>query len=205
MRDVFTAAKAVSTAAVISNNRVLFGIGVGYLAEEFALTGQAFRNRGARTDEMLDVIRNLLRGGMVEFHGRFHDFPPVQMSPVPTLPIPVVVGGESDAAIRRAARWNGWMSSPLDDDLGNLESNIARLRRARQDLGKVDEPFEIIAIIKRNPSLDLCQRLEAMGVTATMRFPWYYMGVPTSSVDYKRRTMEEFAENVMTKMNRATA
>ena len=77
-------AKAVGTAAVLSGDRVALGIGVGWMREEFELLEQPFRAaRGARTDEMIEVMRKLWARRMVEHHGRFFDFPRLQMSPAP--------------------------------------------------------------------------------------------------------------------------
>ena len=74
------------------------------LKEEFELAGLNFHDRGKRMDEMIEVMRLLWTGEMVEHHGRFFDFPPMQMSPPPTQRVPIVIGGQSDAALRRAAR-----------------------------------------------------------------------------------------------------
>ena len=93
LRDPFSVAKAVSTAAVVSDGRVMLGIGVGWMKEEFALVERAFAKRGARTDELIEVFRSLLSGEMVEYHGEFYDFPPVQMAPVPRRCPPILVGG----------------------------------------------------------------------------------------------------------------
>ena len=116
MRDPFTLAKSISTAAYFSDNRVILGLGVGWMAEEFALTGQSWTNRGKRTDEMLEVMAKLMAGGMVEYHGTYYDFPPMQMAPATTKPVPVWVGGHTDAALRRAARHDGWIGVNYDFD-----------------------------------------------------------------------------------------
>ncbi len=88
LRDPFSVAKSISTAAIVSNDRVLMGIGVGWMKEEFALVERAYEKRGRRTDELLEVVVKLVSGGMVEHHGEFYDFPPVQMAPVkPAKPL----------------------------------------------------------------------------------------------------------------------
>lgn len=91
MRDSFNAAKAISTAAYLSNNRIIMGVGIGWQKTEFELTGHDFHTRGKRTDEQLDVMRKLMSGEMVEHHGEFHDFAPLQMSPGVTQPVPVLL------------------------------------------------------------------------------------------------------------------
>ncbi len=203
LRDTFTVVKALSTAAIISNNRVKFGAGVGWMAEEFALTGQPFEHRGSRADEMLDAMEKLMRGGMVEYHGHHVDFPLLQIAPVPTAPVPILIGGESDLAMRRAARWNGWIGAPVhvNQDLGKLTGAIERLTAARRKRGSEKEPFEVAVIVMQTPDLAFCRRLEALGITSILIAPWYAQGVPQSSIDHKRGTMEAFAETVITKMN----
>ena len=101
LRHPLVVAKTVATLDVLSQGRVELAVGAGWMKEEFELTGQDFHNRGARMDEMLEVIAGLNRGGMFEYHGKFYDFEPVQMSPVPTEPVPVYIGGHSKPALRR--------------------------------------------------------------------------------------------------------
>ena len=108
MRNPFVVAKAIGTAAVLSKDRVTLGIGAGWMEEEFALLEQPFARRGARMDEMLEVLRKLWAGGMVEHHGEFYDFPRLQMSPAVERPIPIYSGGVSKAAFRRVGRLVAW-------------------------------------------------------------------------------------------------
>src|SRR4051794_23254716 len=110
MRPPFVVAKEVATAAVLSNNRVALGIGMGWMEEEFGALEQSFAQRGKRADEMLDVMRKLWAGGWVEHHGEFYDFDALEMSPAPSAPVPVYVGGISNPALRRAARNDGFVS-----------------------------------------------------------------------------------------------
>jgi len=102
MRNPFLVAKTVGTAAVMSGNRVSLGIGAGWMRDEFDLMQQPFDGRGRRMDEMLEVLQRLWSGGMVEYHGEFYDFAPLEMSPVPSAPIPIYVGGVSKPARRRS-------------------------------------------------------------------------------------------------------
>src|SRR5690606_26236282 len=78
-RDVFTVAKQVGTAAVLSGNRVNLGLGAGWMKEEFDQTGQSFTNRGKRLDEMIAALRALWQGGWVEHHGTYYDFGPLMI------------------------------------------------------------------------------------------------------------------------------
>jgi probable F420-dependent oxidoreductase len=193
MHDLFSAAKSISTAAYLSGNRIIAGVAVGWMEDEFRLTGQDFHTRGRRTDEMLAVMARLFEGGMVEHHGEFFDFPPVQMAPVPTAPVPVYIGGEADAALRRAARHDGWFAGgPYSAD--RVIGYVERIQRFRTEAGTDGRDFGVICGLSTPPDLDTYKRLRDHGVTGITNVPWYYQGVPTSTVAHKRETMERFAE-----------
>ena len=124
-RPPVAVAKLVGTAAVLSGNRVALGIGMGWMEEEFEAMEQPFAGRGRRADEMLDVIRTLWTGEVVEHHGAHYDLPPLEVQPVPSEPVPVWVGGTSDAALRRAARNDGWISDlHTTDELRAIRARI---------------------------------------------------------------------------------
>lgn len=178
LRDVFSAAKSVATAAVLSGNRLDLGVGIGWMREEFDLTGHDFATRGHRTDEMLEIIPALLRGGMVEYHGQYHDFTPVQMSPVPSRPVPIIVGGESDRALRRAARAGGWITSPREIEA--VEQIVPRFRRACAEVGSEDGSSRIVALMKGVVDADACRRLDDVGVTDVV-MPGWLLGDPADS------------------------
>ena len=142
MRNVFHVAKAVGTAAAISGNRVALGIGMGWCEEEFDLMEQPFRKRGKRGDEQLEVLRKVWTGEMVEHHGDFYDFPKLEMNPPVTAPVPVYVGGTSDAALKRAARNDGWISDlATTEELGDFRK---RIDAHRAEYGRSDEPFAMV-------------------------------------------------------------
>lgn len=200
-RDLFTVAKAVSTAAVISGNRVALAVAAGWCEDEFIQTGQDFRTRGKRLDEMLEVLPRLFTGEPVEHHGRFFDFGPLSISPVPTSPVPLIVGGNSPAAMRRAARvGDGWIpaASPRP---GEFEAMLTEMTRLRQEAGRADRPFEIITALGAMPDVDLYRRFEDLGVSGVMCAPWITRAVGKDrygyDADHVRRTMEQFAEAIM--------
>jgi probable F420-dependent oxidoreductase len=103
LRSPFVVAKAVSTAAVLSGDRVALGVGMGWMQDEFALLEQPWPRRGRRADEMIEVMRKLWTGDWVEHHGEFYDFERLRMSPAPAGRVPLYAGGTSEAALRRAA------------------------------------------------------------------------------------------------------
>lgn len=199
MRDVFALAKAVGTAALLSNDRVSLGLGLGWMREEFELVGQPFGDRAQRGEEMLEVMRKLWSGEMVEHHGRFYDFPRLQMSPGVASSIPVFVGGRTKAALRRVARLGGgWIPDLLSRQ--ELAEGIAEIRAQRRELGRDDEPLEVIGAPKDGYDLDTFRHMEDLGVTHLWTIPWLFHGGDTSSLEVQRAGLERFAEEVIVKM-----
>lgn len=139
-RNPVVLAKQLASLDVLSGGRLLLGIGVGYLEPEFAAIGANFANRGAVTDEFLAAMRSLWDDEHPEYHGRFVDFAGVNAHPRPVQqPIPVVVGGHSPPAFRRAvATGHGWYGFALRPE--DMRSCVDGLRRAASE---VDRPSEL--------------------------------------------------------------
>lgn len=192
LKDPFSVAKQLSTAAVFSGNRVTLGIGAGWQASEFKVLGQDFHTRGSRTDEMLEVMRKLMSGEDVEHHGRFYDFDWLHMLPAPTRPVPIYVGGESDPALRRAARNDGWIGTAYTDE--ELAAILGRLAAARRAEGRKADAFEIIIGSKGAPDAERFRKWEALGVTGVMASPWMQSAEPGSplTLDERIRAIEAF-------------
>jgi probable F420-dependent oxidoreductase len=211
LRNPIEVAKMAGTCALISDNRVAIGFGVGWQKEEFDAMGVDFHTRGKRTDEMIDVMQKLWRGGIVSHHGRFFDFAEIEMAPVPTKPVPLYCGGKSPAALHRATTLcDGYMGP--GHTLDEIPALLADLNRRRREAGRDHLPFEaILPILPLDPnrSADVYKRLKDMGVTATFLPPFDAGGVDrgrtaglgrTSTIDEKKRTMERYAENIIRKM-----
>lgn len=198
-RHPFIVAKAVGTAAVLSGNRVVLGIGVGWMREEFAQLGQDFAARGRRADEMIAVLRALWRGGMVEHHGTFFSFDRLQMSPAPTQPVPIYVGGESAGALRRAARHgDGWIS--VLHSSAEIAAFVERLRALRRQAGRNDLPFTVCVSCNDVFDVDGYRRLEDSGVDTILTVPWVLYGGDPTQLDTKRRGLERFAGEIIARM-----
>lgn len=194
MRNPLMAAKAVATASVLSGGRVSLGVGMGWCEEEFDLTGGTFRQRGARADEMIEVMRKVWGGGWVEHHGRFFDLPPLEMTPVPPARIPIYVGGISDFALRRAARNDGWIS-----DLMSIEEAAetrATIDGYREELGATGD-FSMIVSLNDAISADDFRRAEEVGVTDLLTMPWAYYGGFTLPLEQKLDGLKRFADEVV--------
>ncbi len=199
LRHPLEVAKATSTLDVLSGGRFILGTGAGWMREEFEQLGVDFATRGARFDESIEVLRELWRGGMVEHHGRFFDFPRLQISPAPRSAVPIYVGGASAAALRRTARLgDGWLGNGSDpDEAARILGELARLRR---EAGRERLPFEAVVPLTTPPDADVLRRLEDQGAHGTVSYPFLYALGPTSTLDAKRRYLEGFAENVIRKV-----
>ena len=130
-RNPLRVAKEVSTLDVVSNGRFDLGVGMGWMPEEFEAGGQEFRRRGARADEMLEIMKLLWSGKMVDFNGKFFNFKKLEMLPAPKNDIPIYVGGFSEPAIKRAASHDGWISDM--HSLSELEELMSKVNLKRKE------------------------------------------------------------------------
>ncbi|PND55502.1 LLM class F420-dependent oxidoreductase [Mycobacterium sp. ENV421] len=193
-------AKQAGSLAALIGNRVGLGVGTSPWPEDYELMGVPFAKRGKRMDECIEIIRGLTSGDYFEFHGEFYDIPKTKMTPAPSEPLPILIGGHADAALRRAARNDGWMHGGGTDDLDDL---LVKLNRYRQEEGTTDRPFEIHVISLDAFTVDGVKRLEDKGITDVMvgfRLP-YTKGPDTEPLDDKIRNLEMFAERVIAKVN----
>ena len=192
-------AKQAGSLAALTGNRLGLGVGTSPWPEDYELMGIPFAKRGKRMDECIEIVHGLTSGDYFEYHGEFYDIPKTKMSPAPTQPIPILIGGHADAALRRAARADGWMHGGGDPE--ELDRLIARLKQLREEEGKTG-PFEIHVISIDGFTVDGVKRLENKGVTDVIvgfRIP-YIMGTDTEPLETKIRNLEMFAENVIAKV-----
>ena len=192
LRDPLSAAKALSTAAYLSQDRVTLGVGVGWQKAEFDMVGQDFHTRGKRADEQLEILPLLMSGEMTEYHGKYYDFPALKMSPGTRKPVSILVGGYAPAAMRRASRCDGWMATSHEED--DIYPLLEQLNTIRQAEGNADKPFDIWSGVK-NPQDGTHERLAEAGVTMVngCNFLGDDMRTTLSSIDDKKRRLEEFA------------
>jgi probable F420-dependent oxidoreductase len=165
LRHPFVAARAIATLDIVSGGRAIAGVGAGWLGSEWAAVGLDFASRGRRLDEALDVCSRLWTEDVVEHHGEFFDFGPVMFEPKPVQKPrpPVIVGGESKAALRRAARrGDGWIG--MDHTVESVAEPVAFLRN--------EQPGCEITVGGPVASLDDVHRWEDAGVDRLMVSPW---------------------------------
>jgi probable F420-dependent oxidoreductase len=191
-RNPLVLAKETASLDVVSNGRLILGIGAGYLYQEFAALGIPFEERGPRTDEAIAILRNIWNDDSPAFSGRFWQYRDIQAMPRPVQAggPPIVVGGASDAALKRAIRsaqgWYGFamnppetkhvldrlevlaQSVPRDATLGTLEISLSP--RVRLDEPTVRE-FEnmgvhrLIALMPQDEEAKLATFVETLGRT----------------------------------------
>ena len=176
LRHPFTVARAVQTLDIVSGGRFEFGIGASWLEEEWVAAGLDFRTRGRRVDETLAICKRLWTEPEVAHDGEFFSFEAVAFEPKPVQKPwpPILVGGESQAALRRAAlAADGWigMGHTVESAAVSIEK-LRELRKLRPDPG--DEPDRPLQICVGGPvrSRDDVQRWEEIGVTRLVVAPW---------------------------------
>jgi len=191
-------AKSAASVAVLTGNRFGFGVGLSPWPEDFQACGQDWKSRGTRMDEMIEIIRGLMTGDYFEYHGNHYDIDSLKICPVPTEPLPILVGGHAELALRRAARLgDGWMHA--GGDQASLERLIARLGELRREYGREKEPFEIHVISLDGYTIDGIHRLEDLGVTDTIVGFRNAYEADTQTLEQKIGALQQFADNVIAK------
>ena len=165
VRQPVVLAKALSSLAVISGNRVSLGAGLSPWFEDFAYNGMNFERRGKLMDESIAIIRGLMSGEFFEFHSDNYDIGPIKMNPVPDRPVPILYGGHSKAALIRAARLcDGWISA--NADTAALKTMIDQLNAFRRQYGTANRSdYEIHVMDVTASTIDDYRRLADMGAT----------------------------------------
>jgi probable F420-dependent oxidoreductase len=173
LRHPFVTARAVTSLDVLSGGRVLLGVGAGWLAEEFTALGLDPKRRFSRTEECIEVLRALWTETTPSYHGRHFDFDAVHFAPRPATDPhpPILLGGDSDRALERAARFgDGWISGGTANDVPAIEATVTKLRALRART-PATTPFDITVLLPR-PTVDDLARLEALGVDRVVIMPW---------------------------------
>jgi probable F420-dependent oxidoreductase len=172
LRHPFTAARAAQTLDLVSDGRFLFGIGASWLEEEWRVTQLDFATRGRRVDEAIEICRRLWREETIDFHGECFDFDGVVFEPKPKQAggPPIIVGGESKAALRRGARLcDGWIG--MDHTFESGAAQIETLRGLLAEQGRDATAFDYI-LSGPLDSPDDAKRWEDLGVTRMIVTPW---------------------------------
>jgi probable F420-dependent oxidoreductase len=201
VRHPVLVAKQATSTAVLTGNRLLLGVGTSPWRADYEVLGVPWQQRGRRMDEEIAIIRGLSAGGYFSYHGQIFDLPPVKIAPVPDRPIPVLIGGHADAALRRAARsGDGWLHGGGDPD--QLPGLLARLAEFRRQEGTEGRPFEVHVISMDAYSVDGIRRLEDLGVTdVIVGFRWpYHTGPDTETLGGKLAQLRGYSAEVIAKV-----
>ena len=166
-RNPVVLAKEIASVDVLTKGRLLFGIGAGYLHQEFAALGVDFASRGARTDEYIDAMRALWNQDMPEFDGTYVQFNAIQAQPRPVQPNgpPIIVGGASPAALRRAVtHGNGWYGFAMDVETTKKVVERIELAKARHTRDPALGELPISITPAGRPTKDMLDDYAALGV-----------------------------------------
>jgi probable F420-dependent oxidoreductase len=193
-RPLHVVAHQVATASVLSAGRVSIGVGAGWMAEDFAAFGQDFGNRGRRLDEMIPALRALWQPGWVSWSGEYYQVPEIRLTPTPSDPVKIHVGGDSDAARERVARLgDGWILAgpmPVEAVVERLDDMDRRLERAGRDRSSL----WVLAMATDAWNRAELERLAATGIDDVVCVPWTDPGSP---LDEKLAAVERFADEVI--------
>jgi probable F420-dependent oxidoreductase len=201
IRHPVLVAKQITSTAVLTDDRLVLGVGTSPWPEDYEITNVPWARRGKRMDEMITVMRGLMAGGFFEFHGEIFDVPSIKMCPTPGRPVPILIGGHHEAALKRAAvDGDGWLQG--GGDPADLPGLLDRLAILRKEHGTEDKPFEIHVISADAYTPDGVHRLEELGVTdVIVGFRWPY-GVEqdTEPLQTKIDNLSRFADDVIAKV-----
>lgn len=172
LRHPFVAARAVQTLDIVSGGRAIFGVGASWLEQEWVAAELDFATRAGRVDECIEVCRRLWTEPEVTHHGEHFSFEGVIFEPKPVQRPhpPILVGGESGAALRRAARLgDGWVG--MGHDVESAAVQIGRLRAALEAQGRTLDGFDVTLGGPVGSRADL-ERWRDLGVTRVLVSPW---------------------------------
>jgi probable F420-dependent oxidoreductase len=185
LRNPIATARAVETLQALSGGRFAFGVGTGWLKEEYDAVGEQFARRGARLDEMLELMHSLWTGEAVSHSGEFYSFEEIQLAPRAQAP-PIYIGGSSELAFTRAARvGDGWFGPAC-----TLEASLAARARIEEERSKIGrtEPFDYAVRLDAPPSKSSVQRFTDAGLE--------HVVVALSSVPVQRGTEGDAVDNL---------
>lgn len=195
-RSPLHAARTIASTWALAPGRLALGIGLGWNREEFEALGIDFDTRGRRTDEAIGIFRALLRGDWVEHSGRFFEIPRLKQAPAIPEALPIYGGGDSPAAMRRAARFcDGWIARA--PTLEGVIDAIPSMHAALEQVDRDPEAFEILAMVPDAVEPQAVLRLAEAGVHEIELWPWNRYGVPLHDLAGKRDAVARFAEEVI--------
>lgn len=194
-------ARSLATVDRMSGGRIELGLGVGWLADEFAAVGANFTNRGRRTDSIIEILRRLWTEEIIEYEDAYYRFGPIRFNPKPfgRAAIPIHVGGSSQAALKRAGRLgDGWIeigSSSVDE----FSEMLAVVNKARVEAERDDLPFAITTTATPYDTVDSYRRVADLGVSRIVVLPALGDGRARDPKSFREWALR-FRDDVITKV-----
>jgi len=173
LRQHLVTARAVASLDCLSLGRVIFGVGIGWMEEEFVAADSEYRTRASRTDEIIDALRVLWGPGPASRQGQEVSFSALYTDPTPPqgADLPIYIGGESPAALRRAARvGDGWLS--MRHTPASAAASIASLGELRREAGRQDRPFNVTLQAPWPCGPEIVGAFTDAGVDRLVCYPW---------------------------------
>ena len=195
-RNPLVVAKELATLDMLADGRLLVGVGAGWLAEEFAALGIPFDERGARLDDHVAAMRSLWSDAPATYHGRFTSFDTVYSRPRPTGPMPIIVGGHSKAAARRAGRLGDGFF-PAKGSLDEIRELVTVMRRTAEDADR--DPDAIELTVSGAPAF-APDPVEAVGEWAELGATRMIIPPLAFRLDAIGDALGSFSENVIAKL-----
>ena len=204
MRHPIMIAKQAASVAVMTQNRFSLGVGLSPWPEDYRIVGVPWEGRGKRMDEMMAIMRGLWTGEFFAFDGEHFKIESIKMCPAPTVPVPLLIGGHSEAALKRAAYLgDGWMHAGGDG--AEMIRLLERLAQLRKEAGRENAPFEIHVISMDAYSVDGVRRLEDLGITdVIVGFrKAYEAGPDTMPLEKKLSAIRRYGDTIIAKARAA--
>jgi probable F420-dependent oxidoreductase len=196
-RHPILAAKQWSSLACFAEGRILLGVGITPWVEDLTYLGIDWKSRGKRMDECMEIVRGLMKGGYFKYEGEHFQFGELKLNPTPKKPVPLIVGGHSKPALRRAARLgDGWTSAGSSRE--ELVRMIGELGALRREYGRDKEEFQIHAGDPTLASVAAFKEVEDIGVTHGVASVWNVYAPPTS-LEEKVDAVKRFGDAVIGK------
>lgn len=197
IRQVPVIAKQVQSIQVLSGSRFDFGIGISPWEEDFAVTETPWAKRGKRLDEQIEILRGLESGEFFGFEGECHSMPANKMNPVPAVPTKIIIGGHSEPALKRAARFaDGWTSAGMD--IPTMKRHIDRINELRDEYGTADKPFDFWGGGAEGYTKEGIEEFASIGVTGlNVGFRNVYEGQEDSPLEEKIQQINWYASELI--------
>ncbi len=200
IRQPVVVAKSLTSVAVLTQNRFVFGVGISPWPDDFAACQIPWEKRGKRMDEMIDIVKGLMTGEYFSYQGEIFQLDSIKLCPAPSKPVPILIGGHAQAALKRAARVaDGFIHA--GGTFESLAASVAEIEKYRKEYGREKVPFEYQSMSAEAFSVDGVKKLEDLGIgEAIVAFRNPYEGkADTQTLDEKIGMIRWFADNVIQK------